>query len=144
MDLFVYGSLMVAQVMQAVSGHTGPASPAILHGYRRRRLIAEVYPAIVAWPGDRVEGYLYRTLEPAQFIALDRFEGDAYRRTQVRVWLDTVECDAQTYVLAPGLEHLLDDSDWSLEGFLVDGLRSFVADYPGFDAVGDGRGHGRD
>ena len=44
MNLFVYGTLMVPQVMHAVCGFTAAAEPAVLQGHRRRRVRARSIP----------------------------------------------------------------------------------------------------
>jgi gamma-glutamylcyclotransferase (GGCT)/AIG2-like uncharacterized protein YtfP len=136
LDLFVYGSLMVSEVMHGVCGYTGPGEAALLPGYRRRRLLDQVYPGIRPWPDDTVEGVLYRGLEAAHLHALDRFEGECYRREPVRVRVGRLDAEAQAYVLVPGQAHLMSAEPWSLERFLSDGLRVFLAEYPGFVAAG--------
>lgn len=122
---------MVPQLMGRVSGFRHPGEPALLHGYRRRRLYGELYPGIVRWPGDRVEGLLYRGLGTAQLEALDAFEGAIYRRLVVEVETGARRCVAQVYALRDDCRHLLGDREWSLQGFVSDGLSSFVAGYPG-------------
>jgi gamma-glutamylcyclotransferase (GGCT)/AIG2-like uncharacterized protein YtfP len=122
---------MVPELMGRVSGFRHPGEPALLHGYRRRRLRGELYPGIVRWPGDRVEGLLYRGLGTAQLEVLDAFEGATYRRVVVEVETDARRCMAQAYALRDDCRHLLGDREWSLQGFISDGLSRFVAAYPG-------------
>ena len=137
MDLFAYGSLMVAEVMRGVCGHAGGSTPAVLHGYRRRRLVHEVYPAILLDSAEYVEGVVYQGLSDRELAALDAFEGVTYRRTWVEVRVGRVSRAVETYVLAPGCEHLLGEEDWSLQAFIREGLPAFVGSYPGFGAVAD-------
>jgi gamma-glutamylcyclotransferase (GGCT)/AIG2-like uncharacterized protein YtfP len=132
MDLFVYGTLMVAEVMRRVSGFDQAGDVAVLHGHRRRVLSGELYPAIVPWPDCRVEGLLYRGLEPGQLAALDAFEGAMYRRVPVDVVIRADRFSAETYLLRKSWGHLLSDEDWSLQHFVSEGLREFLAGYPGF------------
>lgn len=133
MDLFVYGTLMVPQVMRSVSGHRGVAEPAYLPGFRRRSLRDAVYPAVIASAGDSVEGLLYRAVSAGELQRLDIFEGEQYRRMTVRVTVADGAVSAETYVLASGLAGLLSDRDWSLAHFLESGgLEQFLAGYVGF------------
>ena len=131
-DLFVYGTLMVAEVMGRVSGFHDAGEVALLAGHRRFRLSGQLYPAIVPWPGARVEGLLYRGLKHSQLTALDAFEGPMYRRVAVDVDVRAGRVTAATYMLREEWGHMLSDEDWSPEDFVSDGLRRFIAQYPGF------------
>jgi len=137
LDLFVYGTLMVPEVMRRVCGHGRPGEPALLHDHRRRQVRGEVYPAIVPRVGEAVGGILYRGMTPVQLAALDAFEGRMYRREVVTVVVGARVLAAASYVLAPGLRHLLSDADWSLDEFVANGLHGFLAGYPGFSASSD-------
>ena len=135
MDLFVYGTLMVPEVMSAVSGYDGPGRPATLHGFRRRRVAGESYPAIVACTDESVSGTLYRGVEAAQCCRLDAFEGEKYRRQRVIVSLPHGPCEAEAYVFRHGCLPLLSDEPWSLERFTATHLEAFMSDYEGFLAL---------
>ena len=135
MDLFVYGTLMVAEVMHRVCGHTGRPQSAVLRDYRRWRLRGEVYPAIVPDVRGQVEGLLHRGLQPAQIAALDAFEGDFYRRMAVEVQVGARSCPAETYVLDPAFTHLLSTEEWSLQAFAERAKGRFLTDYAGFRAI---------
>lgn len=143
MDLFVYGTLMVPEVMRRVCGYAGTDEPALLHDFRRRRIRGEVYPAIVACVGEAVGGIVYRGVSDTQLVALDRFEGEMYRREVVTVAVGLRTLPAAAYTLAPGFRHLLSDVPWRLEEFMAEGLGRFLADYPGFFGIPE-RGPGRD
>lgn len=135
MDLFVYGTLMVPQVMYAVCGLDRPGQPAVLDGYRRRLIRGELYPGILACRGEHVDGVLYRALAPRQLALLDAFEGGMYRRTAVSVRCGGTVLTADAYVVGDDFAGMLSDSAWSLDDFLRDGLDRFIAAYPGFFAV---------
>ncbi len=135
MDLFVYGTLMLPEIMHAVSGCDAPGEPAVLADYRRRRVAGEAYPAIVEAAGETVEGLVYCGLGHRQLERLDRFEGEMYRRVRVGVTMSGVPRQAQAYVLQPQYRHRLTDRPWSLQDFAVQGLRRFVEQYQGFSAL---------
>jgi gamma-glutamylcyclotransferase (GGCT)/AIG2-like uncharacterized protein YtfP len=136
-DLFVYGTLMAADVMRCVSGYAQPGEPAVLHDFRRRRVLGEAYPAIVRRPGEVVDGLLYRAVDSGQLAWLDGFEGEMYRRDVVEVVCGSCRVTAEAYVMVPRFADLLSADAWSLERFLCDGLADFLAAYPGFRAIAE-------
>ncbi|QEY31104.1 gamma-glutamylcyclotransferase [Synechococcus sp. RSCCF101] len=131
--LFVYGSLMCADIFERVSGVPARLEPAELPGYRRWSVRGEDYPAIVPDPPAVVAGRLVRALPAAAWPRLDRFEGELYRRCSVRVQLPGGRAlPAQAYVLDPAERHRLDAPHWSFEAFLDGGKQRFLARYGGF------------
>lgn len=140
MNLFVYGTLMVPQVMHAVCGFTAAAEPAVLQGHRRRRVRGEVYPGIVASQGEQVEGMLYRGLTDRHLSRLDEFEGEMYRRSSVEVEAGNTGVPAFAYLMAPAFVDALSNDFWSLDAFVTHALQGFLEAYPGFDRTAAGHG----
>ena len=138
MELFVYGTLMVPRVMAAVCGYRRAGEPAILTGHRCRRVRGEVYPGIIAANGEQVKGLLYRDVSALEITRLDAFEGEIYERCAVQVRLGSAVVQSQTYRLAASYRDLLSTEQWTLEGFLTDGIERFVANYDGFVKTGAG------
>ncbi len=137
MQLFVYGTLMSAQVIRAVCGYEQTGEPVVANGFKCRTLLHEIYPAIVASHTEVVDGVLYRDLNAAQMALLDTFEGDYYERQSLVVTLsDGTLVEAFGYVLSPQHAHLLSDRRWDYQRFLADGLGAFLAGFPGFGTVG--------
>jgi gamma-glutamylcyclotransferase (GGCT)/AIG2-like uncharacterized protein YtfP len=132
MDLFVYGTLMVPEIMSAVCGYEREGTPARIDGYRRRRVSGESYPGITQSSGDTVTGLLYRDVSLQQFSILDDFEGAMYRRSAVCAITGDGSCDALAYVLDDHCKALLTDEQWSLEAFVNSHLNAFMTDYEGF------------
>jgi gamma-glutamylcyclotransferase (GGCT)/AIG2-like uncharacterized protein YtfP len=136
--LFVYGTLMVPEVMRTVSGRSVVGEGARLPGYRCRRLHGEVYPGIVPAAGESVDGLLYRGLDAAAMARLDDFEGEMYRRETVRVALSAGRrVDAEAFVIIEAFIECLGPEPWSLDDFLRDGLQHFAGEYLGFARVQD-------
>lgn len=116
--LFVYGTLMMPAVLQAVCGRAFTPRPATLDAYARYRLHAQVYPAIVPNNGAAVAGQLCEGIDGPLWQDLDDWEGDLYTRHSVTVRDDTgALLSAQTYVLAGAHHHLLSSEPWSPEEF---------------------------
>ena len=64
MNLFVYGTLIDAEIMRTVAGDDYVSERATLSGYVRRRVSGEVYPAIIECPGASVSGITYLDVNP--------------------------------------------------------------------------------
>jgi hypothetical protein len=127
---------MDPEIMARVSGMRCRAGKALLSGYLRRAVRGEVYPAIVARPGEAVDGVVYFDLTPEALDRLDRFEGPMYRRTSVSVTLEAAGNEetaaAEAYVIAPENLARLSDEDWRFEEFLKTGKGRFQSSYEGY------------
>lgn len=131
--LFAYGTLMCADILQAVCGESRVGLPATLHGFFRRRIRGEHYPAIYPQADDLVTGRIYQDISDAAWRKLDVFEGQIYRREALQVNLDSGQTlVAGAYVLLPTHRDLLDTGAWDFEQFLAEGKRAFLAEYAGF------------
>lgn len=95
--LFVYGTLMSATRLAAVTGRSFPARAAVLEGFERRQPAGLAHPYVVPHAGARVEGLLLEGLDEAALAALDRYEdeGGLYHRRGIEVRTDgaPVQCD---------------------------------------------------
>jgi len=136
MNLFAYGTLMCADIMQQVAGCLPLHAPATLARFRRCRVRGEEYPAIIGRQEAAVQGLVYLEVPEEAWQRLDRFEGEMYdRRTVLVDWADGKGLVADTYVIREEFVHLLLPSDWSYEEFLCTGRKRFETDYGGFDAL---------
>ena len=136
MHIFSYGSLMVASVMEAVTGSRFASQNAVLHGYARFRLEGATYPGLIPQEGATTDGVLYLDVDPSSLARLDAFEGTFYDR--VRVETETVEgerLEAEVYVVTPHHRHRLSAKAWHLDDFRRDHLEAFLASYHGFSAL---------
>lgn len=117
-------------------------TPAILHGYCRRRVQNADYPGITSDPEHNVRGTLATGLTPADIKALDDFEGSEYVKETVKVKVLTEtgdektgegnvegeELDAMVYVFLDPSE--LEDREWDFEEFRREKLRKWTrSDY---------------
>ena len=136
MNLFVYGTLMDEEIFQIVAGERPSSDQAVLHGYIRKQVIGEVYPAIAEKSGHQVAGTLYYHLTETALNRLDRFEGDQYDRCSLEVSLQSGQvADAQVYVFAEKSKQRLAPDDWDYQTFLNSGKELFLRGYSGFDEL---------
>ena len=135
-NLFAYGTLMCEDILGTVAGCAPASVAAVLVDHRRLRVRGEHYPGLIRQPGGRVEGVMYRSLEPAAWVRLDRFEGEMYERLAVTVEAaDGTLVEADTYLIRPESAHRLEPVEWDFEIFLAQGKEGFVSDYAGYEAV---------
>jgi gamma-glutamylcyclotransferase (GGCT)/AIG2-like uncharacterized protein YtfP len=73
-DLFVYGVLMFAELRLALTGRDFATSPAVLSGYRRYRVKAEQFPALLVQAGSVTNGLLLHGVDPETIALFDLFE----------------------------------------------------------------------
>jgi len=157
---FFYGTLMAPQVLHRVChGTANPSAaalaarlktqPAVLHGYRRHRVLHADYPAILPERGSAVRGTLVRGLTDGDIWRLDIFEGDEYERKSVRARvLETVgdekgegnvegaEVEAETYVWVAGGDQL-EDREWDFAEFQGEKMGRWVGSHGEAEYAGE-------
>jgi gamma-glutamylcyclotransferase (GGCT)/AIG2-like uncharacterized protein YtfP len=96
--LFVYGTLLDANQLRAVTGRTFPSRPARLEGWRRVRPRGG-WPDVVRDPGAHVDGALLDGIDAQALAALDAYEdeGRLYRREDASVTADGAPVPCQLY-----------------------------------------------
>ena len=100
MNLFVYGTLMDADIMGRVTGSAYQSQEATLQEYSRRTVRGEVYPAIIKQSGCCVDGVVYFNISLLDIDRLDKFEGSLYERIEVEVIFNNGErVSSHTYVI---------------------------------------------
>lgn len=134
-DLFTYGSLMCADIMERVAGCRVPCRQALLQGFFRSGISGEDYPGIFARPGASVAGVLYLDLPEEAVRRLDIFEGELYERQEVEVIAGGSRSLAMTYVVKDCYRHRLTGGEWSYDLFLRTGKARFEKDYLGFGKI---------
>ena len=124
-SLFVYGTLMVPEIVERLIHRVPRSVPATLPGYSRRLVKSAPYPGVVADPQDSVDGILYFEVSGDELQVLDRYEGDLYQATNVTVSMkvdhssdeDETKFAALVYKLRPGFENRLSEEKWDLSTF---------------------------
>ena len=126
--VFAYGTLQVDAVMECVTGRLFPGEPAVLPGFRRRRLVRRTYPGVVATPGEDTAGVVVRGVDADALARLDVFESDIYDRRVLEVRTAAgPSLAAWVYVVAAPHAHLMSDHLWELEDFLLEHGEAFIA-----------------
>lgn len=134
MNVFTYGSLMFADVWNAVVRGYYSGSVGRIKGFVRRRVKNETYPALIhSASNDVLQGYIYFNVSKLDLNRLDRFEGDYYQREIVKVALEEgASTNAAVYVFKDEHAGLVDEEPWDVNWFEREGLAMFLRAYKGF------------
>ena len=133
MNVFAYGTLMVSDVMYAVTTREFRFKNAILRNYVRFTVKGESYPGIIRVTDMVTEGIIYFEVDKLSLERLDAFEGDLYQRTPVRVETEKKEIlNAETYVIRPEYRGYLSSKEWNVKEFVQKHLEAFLHTYQGF------------
>lgn len=134
--LFAYGTLMIEEIMESVTGRVFTGTDAVLKGHVRYRIRDVLYPGIAKKEGSRVRGKVYRNIDDETMSRLDAFEDDVYERVAVEVvGNDGTRIDAFTYRVRDDHSSFLTEEEWDPEEFREKHMRSFVERYGGFESV---------
>lgn len=133
MNIFAYGTLLIPDVMYAVTAREFRFKNAILRGYARFRVKGESYPGIIPVADAVTIGIIYFDVDELSLERLDVFEGDLYQRKPVRVETKEREIqDAEAYVVKPKFRDHLSSSEWHMKAFVQKHLEAFLEAYSGF------------
>ncbi|PLX41938.1 MAG: gamma-glutamylcyclotransferase [Deltaproteobacteria bacterium] len=124
--LFVYGTLIFPEVVAALLGALSEARPATAKGFSVRALKGRIYPGLAEEAGALAEGILYYGLDGEKMDTLDRFEGEEYRLSEIRVACGEEELTALVYLLAEPFTELLTVDRWDRLRFFQNHLDSYV------------------
>jgi gamma-glutamylcyclotransferase (GGCT)/AIG2-like uncharacterized protein YtfP len=119
-NLFVYGTLLLDDVVRTLLGRIPHYQHAKAHGWRIVRLPQKVYPGLVLGQGE-INGKIFTDLTDAEWATLDAFEDPAYTLATMRV-LAPLETDALAYIWRG--EHV--DQPWSATEFGRDELANYL------------------
>ncbi len=129
MNLFVYGTLLVPKIWNAVTGYHDPDSvPGTLVGHRIQRVKSGDFPAIVIDPdSDKpVPGLVMKNVSPNALERLDQYEDNFYERVAVDIETDSGPVEAHVYRMPPELAgEILSEDPWTLEWFETEALNRY-------------------
>jgi gamma-glutamylcyclotransferase (GGCT)/AIG2-like uncharacterized protein YtfP len=133
MNIFAYGTLMIPDVMYAVTTHEFRFVDAILRGYARFMVKGVSYPGIIPVTDAITEGIIYFDADELSLARLDKFEGDLYQRTPIQAEnQDGKILNAETYIVKPECRDSLSLQKWDVEEFVQNSLEAFLNTYKGF------------
>lgn len=125
-NVFVYGTLLLPDMMHVVSGGEYESAEAIAHGYCRSRLAGRVYPGIAVDAGSQVAGRVYLEVSDESLRRLDYFEGPEYVRGSLEVVLqDGSRVPAEAYIVPDEKRALLTGETWSIDKYRTHDSRAF-------------------
>jgi gamma-glutamylcyclotransferase (GGCT)/AIG2-like uncharacterized protein YtfP len=119
-DLFVYGTLLFPEVLEALLHRVPAREPATAIGWRVAALPGRPYPGLVPRRGAAASGLVLSGLDRAEGRLLDAYEDSDYRLTEITL-ADGRRCPSYVWDRA-ALAH-----DWNRDGFAVDHLADYVA-----------------
>lgn len=125
-SLFAYGTLSFPDVLEVVIGRRPEPTAATLADFRCERFVGGHFPGLVAGPGSRVHGVVYRDIDRATLARLDDFEGDLYVRRLLEVTVDGAPLTAFTYLVAARFQARF-AGDWDREWFARHHKGEFIA-----------------
>ena len=133
MKIFTYGTLIISDVMYAVTTREFRFKNAILRGYARFTVKGESYPGIIPVTDAVTEGVIYFDVGELSLERLDAFEGDLYQRTPIRAETERGEIfNAEAYVIRPKFRNHLSSSEWNVKEFAQKHLEVFLETCSGF------------
>ena len=128
-NLFVYGTLLVPKIWNAVTGYHDPESVrGNLAGHRIQRVKAADFPAIVidSNSNESVTGLVIKNISPNALERLDQYEDSFYERVSVHVDTDSGTVEAHVYRVPLGLAgKILSEDPWTLEWFETKALNRY-------------------
>jgi len=127
-ELFVYGTLIFAPVIEAVTGRPHKGQTAKLHNFAAYKVVGDVYPGIWHLAGVTTDGILYQDISSEDLEILDRYEGEEYNRELLEVETEDGNMHrAWVYTYRPAYHHMLSETPWNAEFFNESELESYVA-----------------
>lgn len=124
--IFAYGTLMLPEVMEAVTGGRFRSEAATLKDYARYRFKRRVYPGLAREEDGCVTGVVYPGLDGRSIQLLDQFEGPCYKRLAVMVESKNRTIKCETYVVVDKYRALLGKAPWDIGHFSKVHLKDYL------------------
>jgi gamma-glutamylcyclotransferase (GGCT)/AIG2-like uncharacterized protein YtfP len=121
-NLFVYGTLLLDDVISAVIGRIPHFQNAVAPGWQVVCLPERVYPGLIPGQAEAV-GKIFTDLTDAEWATLEAFEDPAYALGPVRVLLSTESYMGALSYIWRG-DHI--DEPWSATDFSRDELAHYL------------------
>lgn len=110
-NLFVYGTLLIPEILKKVTGREYRFVKAALYGYSRFAVKDCDYPAIIESKEGVVPGSLILNVDDSAMNALSVYEGDEYVKKEVEVFVNHSKFKAVVFVWCSNADKLT-EYDW--------------------------------
>lgn len=127
--VFVYGTLLFPEVIEAVTGCVPESEHAVLHGYKRHTVAGQLYPGIIRHPDSSVEGLVYLGITPEELERLNEYEDSFYELMTLDIQAASGKLKAFVYVVPLASVGVLDNSHWDPEIFRTSHLQKFLGNF---------------
>jgi len=118
-NVFVYGPLMLRDVVKAVVGRELTRRGATVNGYMQLRLMDQSQAALVPFPDAVTEGVVYMDVDAESLRRMDAFLGKAFERGDVNVQVAEGEwVEAETHFFRLSRKKMLSAKPWDEDEFL--------------------------
>jgi len=125
-NIFAYGTLMLPEVVEALTGNLFAPKVAVLNGYSRYVFKGRCYPGIIEDENGSVEGVLYTKVDDLTLSIFDWFEDVLYERLLLTVQIENESIQAFTYIVPKKNHKKLDKLPWSLEKFIENYSKTYI------------------
>ncbi len=123
-QVFVYGSLLFPELVEALTGRSFESREATLKNYRRFCVQGADFPAVFPQKGSEVHGRILLNVDKQSLDVLNFYEGDEYACRSEIVETENGSAEALVYVWQSGREHL--NGDWNEKHFEEKWLRDYI------------------
>jgi gamma-glutamylcyclotransferase (GGCT)/AIG2-like uncharacterized protein YtfP len=123
--LFVYGTLLLPEILKGLTGKSFKTEKAILNGFKRCGIYGCDYPALIPAPDSSVEGQLVFNVDEKSMEILSFYEGTDYEQIEVEVFIQNQQEKATLFVWKSDLEYL-GDQDWDKKKFEQNSLSLYL------------------
>ena len=125
-NIFVYGSLMIPEMVKALTGNHFLMVDAILPGYRRHKVKDHIGPGLSKEKRRSVYGKVLLGIDEKSMAIFDKFEGSyGYELIEVEVLVEGHKKDVFFYEWTGHHDTLLDE-DWDVEEFKRKHMERFL------------------
>ena len=119
-NIFVYGTLMLPEIVFALTKKKFVTKDCILKWYKRYKVNdpnrEQKGPAIIEEENSEVKGKVIFDVDDESIKILDKFEGKSYEKRKVLITVDELEVEAIVYLGANFNKEFL-FGDWDLDEF---------------------------
>jgi gamma-glutamylcyclotransferase (GGCT)/AIG2-like uncharacterized protein YtfP len=122
--VFVYGTLLFPEFVEALTGSRFTISNGRLNGFRRCAIKGVEYPAVIPCSDALVDGKILLDVDERSFQLLQFFEGEEYEETSIQIESADGLTNATVFVWRGKLELL--PNDWDEQHFAENSLTEYV------------------